>query len=129
MTQNRSAEEMPYSAVPRKLEPHPDEGDLPPCEWARSTDHPCRRLATHHFVVSYVCDAHLELMLAGRAEDDAEEGLYHARRMLWLAHQRGLEDLEFKLQEAVSSYEGDKARALERAEEARRRAGDPPDKF
>ena len=118
---------MPYSAVPRKLEPHPDEGDLPPCTYASATDHPCRRLATHLFGTSYVCEAHLELMLAGRDEDDAEEGMWETRRMLWRAHEKSLEYLELYLQDALGAYERDKAKALERAQEARRRAGDPPD--
>ncbi len=128
MTENRT-EAIRWSPVPAKVEPHPDEGDLPPCEFARATDHPCRRLATHHFLASYVCDEHLELMLAGRAEDDAETGLWHSRRMLWRAHQEGLGALEYHLEEAVREYELHKAEAVKRAQEARKRAGDPPDKF
>lgn len=49
--------------------------------------------------------------------------------MLWRAHEKGLGALEYHLEQAVGEYEIHKAEAQKRAEKARTKAGDPPDKF
>jgi hypothetical protein len=123
MAQNRTVRSR-WSPQPVSLGAHPDEDDLPPCEYHMDAK-PCRRLATHHFLGRYVCDEHLELMLAGREEGKAEERLWEARRMLRRAYVLGMEHLRYHLSKAVRDYEEDKRKAEERAEEARRKARDP----
>jgi hypothetical protein len=123
MTQNRT-DRSRWSPQPVSLGALPDEGDLSACEYGMDAE-PCRRLATHHFLGRYVCDEHLELMLAGLEESKAEEGLWEARQMLRRAYVRGLNQLRYHLSKAVREYEEDKRKAEERAEEARRKARDP----
>ncbi len=65
-------------------------------------------------------------MIAGQEEDEAYDGLWEARRMLWRAHQGGWEHLEYRLRDAVADYKEDQRKAHERAEEAERKADARP---
>ena len=115
-------EERRVSPTPTEIPPHPDHGDLPPCEVGRDSDEPCPRPAVWHYGYAYYCDEHLKWVGAGEDEDEAELSVYHAKRFLWKAQVEGLEKLEHHLGQALCELEEHRENMRHQAEEAERKA-------
>jgi hypothetical protein len=118
-------EERRVSPTPTEIPPHPDHGDLPPCEMGIKTDHPCPRPAAWHYGYVYCCGEHMDWMRASDDYEDAELGLHHARRFLWKAQVEGFEHLETALGDVVLKAERHRLDMERQLEEAGKKADVP----
>ncbi len=118
-------EERRISPTPTTIPPHPDHGDLPPCDSGIKSGKPCPRPATTHYGYAYYCDEHYAWVEAGEEEDEATLAVYHARRFLWKAQVEGVDRLEYHLGTAVAELEEERVRAEKKADAAGERAGVP----
>jgi hypothetical protein len=66
-------EERRISPTPTAIPPHPDHGDLPPCETGIKSDRPCPRPATIHYGYAYYCDEHYAWVEAEKKAEKAGE--------------------------------------------------------
>ncbi len=110
----------------RRIPPHPEHGDLPPCDSGvgrKDDSKRCPRDATWHYGYGYYCEEHMEWVRAGEDYDDLSHALYWARRFLWKAEDESIERLEYHLGEAVSQIDEDRARIEDRQKEAAKKAG------
>lgn len=110
--------------APTPIEPHPEFGALPPCDAGIGGHQPCPRDATTHYGYGVYCDEHMEVTRLGREVDEASMAVFHAKRMLWQAHELGFERLEDALASAVGDYDDDLRSLQRQMERARRKAGD-----
>lgn len=90
------------SPLPRGIEPHPDEGDRPPCEAKIAENVPCPRPATTHYGFGYYCDEHFGAMLSWEEYDFLSLSLHYAKRALWVARIEDIARLEYHVGNAVS---------------------------
>lgn len=114
----------------KRIPPHPDHGDLPPCDAGvgkKSEAKRCPRDAVWHYGYGYYCGEHMEWVRAGEDYDDLSDALYWARRFLWKAEVEGIEHLEHYLGQAVSKIDEDRMRTNGRIREAARKAGMEPE--
>ncbi len=118
-------EERRISPTPTAIPPHPDHGDLPPCEAGIRSGNPCPRPATTHYGYAYYCGEHYAWVEAGEEEDAASLAVYHAKRFLWKAQVEGIDRLEYHLGTALSELEEERVEAEKKAEKAGERAGVP----
>ena len=110
----------------RRIPPHPDHGDLPPCDAGvgkKSEAKRCPRDAVWHYGYGYYCEEHMEWVRAGEDYDALSDALYWARRFLWKAEVEGIERLEHHLGKAVAELDEDRGLANERIGEAAGKAG------
>ncbi len=89
------------SPLERKIQPHPEEGDLPPCEAGIGGGRMCPRPATTHYGYAYYCDGHVEDVRATERYDHASDDVHHAKLLLWRARERGVFRLEHRIGQAV----------------------------
>lgn len=126
MTEQRevwpSRDERPYSHMPMGLKPNPEHGNLPPCEMGAGPRRPCPRPATTLIQRKHVCDEHFDWMNTTENRDEAEMGVYHAKRMLWRAQTEDVPRLEHHLITALRELEQDLEEASKREREAWKRA-------
>jgi len=118
-------DERRVSPTPTEIPPHPDHGDLPPCEVGSATDRPCPRPAKYHYGYIYCCAEHLAVIQAAEDSEEAQLGVYHARRFLWKAQVEGLEQLEDSIAGALSRAESHRLDMERRLEEAESKADAP----
>ncbi len=117
------------SPTPTKIPPHPDHGDLPPCDSGvgkRGEGKRCPRPAVWHYGYGYYCVEHMAWVEAGEGHDDLSEALYWAKRFLWKAEVEQIERLEHHLGKAVSELDEDLMKPSERINEAEKKAGMDP---
>lgn len=113
----------PISPNPVPVPPHPEHGDLPPCESGIKGGAPCPRPATTHYGYGYYCDEHMDWIYAGEAHDEASWAMYHAKRLLWKAQVEGIERLEYHIGVAVAEIAQDIREADARIRETAKKAG------
>ena len=110
--------------TPRALEPHPESGALPPCEY-NGEKTPCGNDATVHYGLSYLCGHHADAELARHDASDVELAIDFCKRYLWAVRQWDFFRLEHALDGALSEYQQDRERLLARERAALERAVNP----
>ncbi|MDP9474804.1 MAG: hypothetical protein M3R38_03790 [Actinomycetota bacterium] len=108
--------------TPRDLEPHPESGTFPPCEFKGGENDPCGNDAAVHYGLSYLCEHHADATLANHEADDVRLAIDFCRRYLWAVRQWDLERLEHAIDGALSEYREDLERLQKRERAALERA-------
>ncbi|MGH3086279.1 MAG: hypothetical protein ACRDSJ_03035 [Rubrobacteraceae bacterium] len=99
----------------RKLVPHPEYGDLPPCTAGSKTGRPCERAGEFELWPGhYLCGPHLRVRHEAQGADEARNAIHLGKRMLWMAHEGGFERLEHHIGDAIYELEDDLQQAEER---------------